>query len=77
MLELASSLNIDAVCSSANDFAAITAAYVAEKLGLGGHDPYETATLIHQKDSFKVAVKSLGIIFPTLTTFDSEKQQRA
>nr|VFK39986.1 MAG: Carbamoyl-phosphate synthase L chain, ATP binding domain [Candidatus Kentron sp. TC]VFK41208.1 MAG: Carbamoyl-phosphate synthase L chain, ATP binding domain [Candidatus Kentron sp. TC] len=53
ILRLAERLKIDAVCSCANDFGAITAAYVAEAMGLPGHDPHEIALTIHHKDRFK------------------------
>ncbi len=53
ILDLSIKLKIDAICSSANDFGAITAAYVAEKMGLPGHDSYDTALVIHHKDRFK------------------------
>lgn len=53
MLEIAAEHQISAVVSCANDFGAISASYVAEKMGLPGHDPYKVTELLHQKDSFK------------------------
>lgn len=53
VLQFAENLDIDRICSCANDFGATTAAYVSEKMGLSGHDTYATALLLHQKDSFK------------------------
>lgn len=53
ILNLARKLEIDAICSCANDFGILTAAYVAEELGLGGHDSYETSLILHHKDLFK------------------------
>ena len=53
MLELAQKLRIDAICSGCNDFAVISAAYVAEKLGLPGYDPYETILTLHHKDKYR------------------------
>lgn len=53
VLTLAQKLKIDAVCSCANDFGAITASYIAEKMNLPGHDSYETTLKFHHKDSFK------------------------
>ena len=38
VLTLAREQRIDAICACANDFGAITAAYVAEEMGLPGHD---------------------------------------
>jgi biotin carboxylase len=53
MLKLAERLKIDAICACSNDFSALTAAYIAEKLNLPGHDPLETSLLIHHKDRFR------------------------
>ena len=53
VLDLSIRLNIDAICSNANDFGAITASYVAEKMGLPGHDSYDNTLIIHHKDIFK------------------------
>ena len=53
MLELANSLDIDAICPCCNDFSAITSAYVAEKLGLPGFDSHETTLLLHHKDLYR------------------------
>ena len=55
---------IAAICASCNDFSAISCAYVAEKLGLPGHDSYVTSQLIHHKDSYREYALRLGI--PTL-----------
>lgn len=58
VLDLSIRLNIDAICSNANDFGAITASYVAEKMGLPGHDSYENTLILHHKNIFKnLAVK--------------------
>lgn len=70
ILSLATSLKIDAICACANDFGALTAAYVAEKLGLGGHDPYETALILHHKDKFKAFSKVNHIQTPPAESFD-------
>ena len=53
MLGLARDIGIEAICPCCNDFSAISSAYVAEQLGLPGHDPYETSQLIHHKDSYR------------------------
>lgn len=47
----------------------ITASYVAEKMGWPGHDTYENALLLHQKDLFKAFIQELGIRNPTSTAF--------
>ena len=69
ILRLAKDLKIDRICANCNDFGVLTAAYVAEKLGLPGHDAYETAQIIHHKDKFKKFTKDNGIISPTAQDF--------
>ncbi len=64
MLALAKENEIDAVCSCANDFGAITAAYIAEKMGLPGHDSYETTRMLHQKDGFKSYARRMNLQSP-------------
>lgn len=53
MLRIAQDKSIDYVCACSNDFGVLTAAYIAEKMGLPGHDKYETARIIAEKDLFK------------------------
>jgi len=74
MLALATKLNIDAISSNANDFGVITAAYVAEKLGLPGHDTYRAATVIHEKDKFKEFAKKHQLMTPQAESFHSLDQ---
>ena len=69
--KLSRRLNIDAICSSANDFSAITASYVAEKLNLSGHDNYKTTLIIHQKDKFKRLAEKLNISTPKAISYNS------
>jgi biotin carboxylase len=69
MLELTANLKIDAICSSCNDFSATSSAYVAERIGLPGHDPYKTAQLIHHKDSYREFALANGIPTPRAKGF--------
>jgi phosphoribosylamine-glycine ligase len=69
MLELAKQLNIDAICPCSNDFSAISSAYVAECLGLPGHDSYETTKLLHHKDSYREFALTNNIPTPKATGF--------
>lgn len=64
MLSLARELRIDAICAACNDFSALTAAYVAEHLGLPGHDSIEVSQLIHHKDRYRYFAQKLGIPSP-------------
>jgi biotin carboxylase len=74
VLGLARALNVDAICSCANDFGAITAAYVAEKMGLPGHDPYETALTLHHKHRFKDFALSHGVSTPRAVQYSSPEE---
>lgn len=60
MYDIAVRKNVDAVCPCTGDCSAIAAAYIAEKLGLPGHDSYETTVLLHNKDKFKAFAVELG-----------------
>ena len=71
VLELAKKLNISAICSCANDFGIITAAYVAEKLNLPGHDSFDTTYKLHHKDTFRHITKKYGIHSPIARDFSS------
>ena len=53
VLDVAAKNKVDAICSCCNDFSALSVAYAAEKLGLPGHDGYETAKIVHHKDSYR------------------------
>lgn len=72
MLSIASRLGIDAICSCGNDFGATTAAYVAEKLGLPGHDKYAVSRVFHEKDEFKKVVERYGLLSPKSKSFTNE-----
>ena len=71
MLKLAQALRIDAICACCNDFSALTAAYVAERMGLPGHDPYATAQILHHKDSYRGFAQQNGIPTPSAQGYDS------
>ncbi|MBP5247495.1 MAG: ATP-grasp domain-containing protein [Fibrobacter sp.] len=64
MLALAEAEGVDRVCSGCNDFALLSAAYVCEKLGLPGHDSYETSVQIHHKDKYRALATRLKIPTP-------------
>ena len=71
MLQLAVDKEIDAICACCNDFGVITAAWIAERLGLPGHDTYENALIIHHKDKFKQFAVQHGIQTPKAVYFDN------
>lgn len=69
VLQLAKDREIDAVCSCCNDIGVLTSAYVAEQMGLPGHDSYQTACTIHHKDKFKEFAKKNDIKTPLAESF--------
>ena len=71
MLLLAIDKKVDAVCACCNDFGVLSAAWVAEKLGLPGHDSYENAMILHHKDLFKKFARKNGIQTPLAVYFDN------
>lgn len=75
VLELADRLKIDAICSCANDFGILTASYAAEKLGLPGHDSYETTKTLHLKNQFKHFSQEKEIRTPKARIVEDEHSQ--
>ena len=61
---LAKEQSVDAVVANCNDFAYLSAAYACEKLGLPGHDSYETAQIIHSKINFRKLLRDLNLPTP-------------
>ena len=72
--ELAKKLEVEAICSSCNDFSALSVAYAAEKLGLPGHDKYEISEIIHHKDKYREFAIKNGIDTPLAKGFDNEEE---
>ena len=68
MLSLAKAEGVDRVCSGCNDFALLSTAYVCEKLGLPGHDSYETSLQLHHKDKYRALATRLNIPTPKAIT---------
>jgi len=64
MLALAREEGVSAVCSGCNDFALLSTVYVCEKLGLPGHDSFETSLQIHHKDKYRALAERLGVPTP-------------
>lgn len=76
MLELATKLNIDAICSSSNDFSVISSSYIAQKLNLKGHDNYDTTLKLHHKDKFKEFALVNNFLVPNSLSFSSIEDLR-
>lgn len=71
ILQIAREQKIDVIVPNINDYGVRTAAYVAEKLGLPGHDSYCTAVLLSDKDKFKQFALENGIATPNAVPFTS------
>jgi len=72
ILKFAETQNIDHICACCNDFGVMTASYVAEKLGLSGHDSYENTLILHRKDMFKKFARENDIFTPIAEYFSDE-----
>ena len=64
ILDISINHGIDYICSASNDFAVISASYVAEKLGFPGYDSFKTTLTLHQKDKFKKIACKLKLNIP-------------
>ncbi len=64
VLRLAKKYDITGIVSGCNDFAYLSAAYVAQELGLKGYDDMGTAIRIHHKDEFRALQAECGIRHP-------------
>ena len=73
ILSLVNEYEIDRIVACANDFGVITASYVAEKKHWPGHDTYENACILHQKDRCKDLIQKLGIRTPISHAFDNRE----
>lgn len=73
-LQLAKDLEVDGVMSFACDPGVVTAAYVAEKLGLPNVGPYESVAILQDKGRFRAFLKEHGFRTPASRCFDSIKQ---
>ncbi len=77
VLALAKEKEADAMVSGCNDFAYLSTAYACEKLGLPGHDSYDTALIVHHKNEFRKLTKRLGIRTPWFSKCRTEKELEA
>ena len=71
VLALARELQVDGVMSFACDPGVVTAAYVAEQLGLPNVGPYESVCILQDKGRFRAFLKEHGFTVPGSESFDS------
>ena len=69
-LELARKLKVDGVMSFACDPGVVTAAYVAEQLGLPSAGPYESVAILQDKGRFRAFLRDNGFRVPGSRSFD-------
>ena len=70
-LRLAKELRVDGVMSFACDPGVVTAAYVAEQLGLPNVGPYESVCILQDKGRFRAFLREHGFQVPASQSFDS------
>ena len=66
--------NFDVLIAGCNDFAAFTAAHVAENVGLARHDSVLQTEEIHLKSRFRLLCEHLEIPVPRSTTINQDDQ---
>ena len=72
VLKEAQSLQIDGIMSFAVDPGVVTAAYVADKMGLPQPGPYESVCILQNKDRFREFLTKNGFNVPKAKGFSSE-----
>lgn len=70
ILELAKELNVDGIMSFACDPGVVTAAYVAEKLGLPHSGSYESVSILQNKGRFREFLSQNGFNVPVAKSYD-------
>lgn len=73
-LALAQELKIDGVMSFACDPGVVTAAYVAEQMGLPNVGPYESVCILQDKGKFRAFLKEHGFRVPWVKSFSSGQE---
>lgn len=77
VLEVARMLDVDGVMSFACDVGVVTAAYVADKLGLPSCGPYESVCILQSKGRFRQFLTDNGFAVPTAGEYSSVEEVKA
>lgn len=72
VLALAEELQVDGVMSFACDPGVVTAAYVAEKLGLPNVGPYESVAILQDKGRFRAFLRDNGFRVPEARCYEEK-----
>ncbi len=75
MTAIAKQSGCDFVVSAANDYAYLSACKVAERLGLPGFDPTDTAEILHHKHRFKPLAAALGLPVTRFVTLPADSSE--
>lgn len=75
--EIARRIGAEAVIPGSNDFAAISAATVAQHLGLPGHDLVDATLELNLKERFRSAQSRSGLPFPHFRRLDGSAESLA
>lgn len=71
VLDAAQKLNIDGIMSFACDPGVVTAAYVAEQMGLPNVGPYESVCILQNKGKFREFLTENGFTVPTARSYQN------
>jgi biotin carboxylase len=74
VLQIAKEHGISAICPACNDFSALSAAYVAEEMGLPGHDSVKVTKTVHHKDLFRMFSLKHGFTVPRARGFTDKME---
>ena len=72
LLDLVSSEKFDFIIPSCNDYAYLSAAWVAQKLNFPGYDDFKTTVLLHTKNEFRVFTQKNNLPVPKIIRTDNE-----
>ena len=73
VLSVAKELCIDGIMSYATDPGVTTAAFVAEKMGLPGNNPYDSVEILQNKGRFRAFLQEHGFNVPKMKAFKDWK----
>lgn len=76
VLEAAKRLNVDGIMSFACDPGVVTAAYVAQELGLPSCGPYESVCILQNKNKFREFLTKNGFTVPVAKGYCSEEEAK-
>ena len=64
LLDLVRSVTVNYLVPSCNDYSYMSCAWVAQRCGFAGFDPYDVALVVHTKGAFRELTEAHGIPAP-------------